>query len=355
MADVSAMERLARRLTFVGGALLVAAAIAFVWAVAFTSGVEGLLEGLVVSGIGLFLPGAAILWVAWIIGNAVGDEHPLEITMSEPRPAWLLVVRDYALAAAAVAVATGLRLWLWPYVGPHASFGVFYLAVAVSAWVGGIGPSTLATIACVPIIVMMFFGDPASGVGATGDLVNLGMFVTVGLAIGGITSALRHARVRTAALRANVISHTAALEESENRFREMADDAPALIRLFDANGQCTFFNKSWLEFTGRTMEQERGEGWTRGIHPDDVGRCLTTYRRALDRRQRFDIEYRLRRHDDVYRVVVDQGSPRFRGNGEFAGFIAACMDISDASRALAETPRIPAPLRSPTDPAAPVG
>jgi len=125
----------------------------------------------------------------------------------------------------------------------------------------------------------------------------------------------------------------AALRESEERFRIMANSAPVLIWVSGLDQGYTFFNKAWLEFTGRTMEQELGDGWMQGIHPDDHDRCLSTYTTAFAAHQDFVIEYRLRYHDGSYRWVLDKGTPRLAPDGSFAGFIGGCIDIDDRKTA----------------------
>ncbi len=120
-----------------------------------------------------------------------------------------------------------------------------------------------------------------------------------------------------------------ALRESEERFRHMADTAPVLIWMSGTDKLCNYFNKPWLDFTGRTMEQELGNGWSEGVHPDDFQRCLNTYVNAFDTRQEFKMEYRLRRFDGEYRWVLDTGIPRFTPEGGFLGYIGSCIDISD--------------------------
>jgi len=120
-----------------------------------------------------------------------------------------------------------------------------------------------------------------------------------------------------------------ALRESEERFRTMADSAPVLIWMADTDAVCTFFNQAWLDFTGRTQEQELGNGWTENIHCEDKERCLNTYLSAFNARQCFQIEYRLRRADGEYRWLLDKGMPRFTPNGNFAGYIGCCIDITE--------------------------
>jgi PAS domain S-box-containing protein len=120
-----------------------------------------------------------------------------------------------------------------------------------------------------------------------------------------------------------------ALRESEARFRLMADQAPVLIWISGPDKLCTWFNRPWLEFTGRTMEQELGNGWAMGVHPDDLTRCLDTYVHSFDAQKPFAMEYRLRRHDGEWRWLYDQGVP-LRGTGEpLTGYIGSCIDITE--------------------------
>jgi PAS domain S-box-containing protein len=118
------------------------------------------------------------------------------------------------------------------------------------------------------------------------------------------------------------------LIESERRFRELADSAPVMIWVSGRDTLCNYFNKFWLDFTGRTLEQELGNGWAEGIHPQDFDPCLETYLNAFEARQSFSMDYRLRRHDGEYRWIKDSGSPRFDGNGSFLGFIGSCVDVT---------------------------
>src|SRR5258708_26345229 len=119
------------------------------------------------------------------------------------------------------------------------------------------------------------------------------------------------------------------LQEGENRFRTMADTAPVLIWMTDSSKAYIYFNKIWLDFTGRTVELEQGYGWAEGVHPDDYASCVQHYIAAFDRRQPFTMEYRLRRFDGVYRWILDNGTPRFAPDGAFLGYIGSCIDITE--------------------------
>ena len=134
----------------------------------------------------------------------------------------------------------------------------------------------------------------------------------------------------------------AALRESEERFRLMADTAPVLVWRVDVGKLCDFVNRPWLEFTGRTLEQELGEGWVAGVHPDDEERCLSIFRSSFDARRHFHVEFRVRRADGEYRWLFSTGVPRYGPDGSFAGYIGSCLDITDRRQAednLAESER----------------
>jgi PAS domain S-box-containing protein len=123
------------------------------------------------------------------------------------------------------------------------------------------------------------------------------------------------------------------LRESEQRFRLVADTAPALIWMAGPDKLCTYVNRSWLEFTGRSLQQELGNGWTQVVHPDDLQTCLDAYTRCFDKRARFSTEYRLQRHDGDYRWIMDIGVPRFNQDGSFAGYIGIATDVTERKQA----------------------
>ncbi len=124
-----------------------------------------------------------------------------------------------------------------------------------------------------------------------------------------------------------------AIRESEERFRLVANTAPVLIWMSDVDKLCTYFNEPWLEFTGASLESQLGNGWATGVHPEDLERCLRIYTEAFDRRERFRMEYRLRRQDGEYRWILDIGVPRFNQYRSFGGYIGSCIDVTERNHA----------------------
>ncbi len=121
----------------------------------------------------------------------------------------------------------------------------------------------------------------------------------------------------------------ALLGESREYYLNILKSAPALIWRANPDALCDWFNDTWLEFTGRTAEQEYGDGWTAGVHPDDLDRCVRTWHKAFQHRERFEMEYRLRRQDGQYRWILDLGRPMEALDGSFAGYIGFCFDVTD--------------------------
>jgi two-component system CheB/CheR fusion protein len=119
------------------------------------------------------------------------------------------------------------------------------------------------------------------------------------------------------------------ITESEQRFQLVADAAPVLIWLSGTDSLCYWFNKVWLEFVGRTLEQEIGHGWAEGVHPDDFAHCLDIYITNFNLRLPFKMEYRVRHHSGEYRWLLDTGVPRFNAEGDFEGYIGSCVDIHE--------------------------
>jgi PAS domain S-box-containing protein len=123
-----------------------------------------------------------------------------------------------------------------------------------------------------------------------------------------------------------------ALRESQKLFDTIANSSPALVWMSGEDGGCTWFNEVWLSFTGRSLEQELGNGWAEGVHPDDLDHCLRIYGESFAARRSFSMEYRLRRHDGEFRWLLDQGHPRYNTSGAFCGYIGSCLDITELTR-----------------------
>jgi PAS domain S-box-containing protein len=131
--------------------------------------------------------------------------------------------------------------------------------------------------------------------------------------------------------------HTEAeLREQELKYRSLADSGMALLWKAGTDKLCNYFNEPWLNFTGRTLEQETGIGWTEGVHPDDLDYCVETYMKAFDKRETFEMEYRLRHASGEYRWLLDKGTPDYNSKGIFSGYIGYCFDINERRNTEAE-------------------
>ena len=141
-------------------------------------------------------------------------------------------------------------------------------------------------------------------------------------------------REKLAELEAELQHHRERQQTGEAHFRLLADAAPVMIWMSGPDALCTYVNRAWLEFRGRALDEEAGNGWTEGLHPDDRDLCLDTYRKAFGTRQPFRMRYRLQRADGEYSWVEAAGVPRYEGRGAFAGFMGSATDISDRKRGI---------------------
>ncbi|HNW43431.1 MAG TPA: PAS domain-containing protein [Elusimicrobiales bacterium] len=116
-------------------------------------------------------------------------------------------------------------------------------------------------------------------------------------------------------------------------YMALVEQAPILIWRAGKDAKCDYFNERWLQFTGRTMEQEKGDGWAEGVHPEDLSRCVEFYLSNFKARTVFEMEYRLKRHDGAYRWLFDRGVPFNDPAGNFAGYIGSCIDITEKKTA----------------------
>ena len=132
-----------------------------------------------------------------------------------------------------------------------------------------------------------------------------------------------------------------ALRESEQRFRMITEAAPIMVWMSGTDKLCYYFNRGWLDFVGRTLDQESGNGWAENVHPDDFDHCLQIYVESFDARRPFEMEFRLRHHNGQYRWILDHAVPRYAADGAFEGYVGGCLDIHDQKEA-AEKVRIAA-------------
>ena len=123
---------------------------------------------------------------------------------------------------------------------------------------------------------------------------------------------------------------------SKQEYEALVEQAPILIWRARPDTLCDYFNRRWLEFRGRTLEQEFGNGWAEGVHPDDLDRCVAHYLENFHAHRPFEMEYRLLRHDGAYRWIFDRGVPFFADDGAFAGYIGSCIDVTERVEALGE-------------------
>ena len=120
---------------------------------------------------------------------------------------------------------------------------------------------------------------------------------------------------------------------TSTEYRLLVEHSPVMVWRSGLDAKCDYFNETWLAFTGRTLEQEVGDGWAEGVHPDDFERCVSLYLDHFRRHEAFEMEYRLRRHDGVYRWIFDRGVPFTDDTGMFAGFIGSCVDVDERRKA----------------------
>ncbi|MEI7616099.1 MAG: sensor domain-containing diguanylate cyclase [Actinomycetota bacterium] len=116
---------------------------------------------------------------------------------------------------------------------------------------------------------------------------------------------------------------------SKNQLLAVLESTPNMIWRANLNAKCDYFNKTWLNFTGRTMLQESNDGWAEGVHPDDFDYCLKIFLGAFNKREPFIMDYRLRRNDGQFRWIEDTGTPYYNEGGEFLGYIGSCIDATD--------------------------
>ncbi len=275
-------------------------------------------------------------WIRWRIGFftealALLTLTPAILAWVRTRQAWVRKSRAFYFEAATLVAGLTLLGYV-AFVAPARSSAPvllysllpFLLWSALRFGIMGTGTSVIV-VAFLSIWGAVHGRGPFTGAEPLNNVLSLQLFLSFAVAPFMVLAVLVEERKRT--------GH--ALRESEERFRLMADTAPALIWMSGTDKLCTYFNKPWLDFTGRSMDSELGNGWVEGVHADDLRRCVDTYTQAFDRREEFRMEYRLRRHDGEYRWILDIGVPRFDQERSFVGYIGTCIDLTD--RKLAET------------------
>jgi PAS domain S-box-containing protein len=165
------------------------------------------------------------------------------------------------------------------------------------------------------------------------DLVPLTVFAFEAILISSLTE--QHKRAEDRVRKSN-----RELSESEERFRILANTAPVMVWMSGPDAKCIFFNRPWLDFTGRSLEQETNDGWKGGVYPEDLQHCIDTYTFAFQARQAYIVDYRLRRVDGAYCWVLVTGVPRFTPEGVFAGYVGSAVDITDRKGAEQQRERL---------------
>jgi PAS domain S-box-containing protein len=272
-------------------------------------------------------------WKHWFLGDALAILvcAPFLIlvlrdwrSLIHPRP--MLLIR---LCVLAVGFAVSLYL-AFQEMADSASYSPFllYLPLPFLLWAAvDFGPSGASLALFLTGIFAIFETIAAKGpfqqANAAASLMSIQLFVAaVSLPI-MLLAALSRQQRRT----------DLALRESEERFRSLIDTAPIMVWMSGPNGLCDFFNKPWLDFTGRPFKAQLGNGWTESVHSEDRDDCVSQYLAAFAARKEFTLEYRLRRHDGVYRWIHDNGVPRWAADGAFLGYLGSCVDLTDRKEA----------------------
>ncbi len=232
------------------------------------------------------------------------------------------MARGYALATAIFFAALTITVTT-PLLRERLTFFAFWPAIFAASWFGGLGPGLLSTAASAAAIALLMGSPQETLVGPANLLVPLMALCVTGA--GG--ALLAHQRQQA----------EAALREEQSRFRSVADSAPVLIWISDAAERLTYVNRPWLAFTGRELTQELGSGWRSALHPDDVAPRLAAFVNAVRRREPYEVEYRLRRHDGEYRRMIERAVPRMTAGGDLLEYVGSCNDITDQSAARARS------------------
>jgi PAS domain S-box-containing protein len=276
----------------------------------------------------------ASYWIRWRIGFftealALLTLTPAVLSWVITRPEWMRKSRAFYFEAATLILGLSLLGYVAFVARTSNSLPIpLYSLLPFLLWsalrFGSMGVST-------SMIVVAFFSiwgavhgrGPFTGSDPLGNVISLQLFLFFAATTFMVLAVLVEEQKQT----------ERAFRESENRFRLVADTAPVLIWMSETDKLCSYFNKPWLDFTGRSLDQELGNGWAEGVHPDDLRRCMDIYTQAFDRREAFSLEYRLRRHDGEHRWVLDIGVPRFNQERSFVGYIGTAVDVTEHKQA----------------------
>jgi len=274
-------------------------------------------------------------WIRWRVGFftealALLTLTPAILTCAATKEAWIKKARAFYLEAAALIAGLGLLSYAALVApGRGGSPVLLYSLLPFLLWsalrFGGSGISASMTlVASLSTWGAIHGRGPFTATEQLADVMSLQLFLFLAAATFMVLAVVVEERKQT----------ERSFRESEKRFHLVADTAPVMIWMPDTDKLRTYFNQPWLDFIGRPIEAELGNGWAEGVHEEDLPSCQKTYSRSFDRRKSFEMQYRVRRHDGEYRWVLDIGVPRFDLDGSFVGYTGSCIDIT--TRKLAE-------------------
>ena len=329
-----ATERVTRGLRWTGLGLLVAGALVVIAGIGFTRSIEALQAAAAIAVIAFGGPGAAAFGLAfWLeyTADRVGRRRRAAARSPAHDNPFREPLRRYAIGVAAVLAAWAARVGLDAYIPDQVPFITFYLAIAVSGWIGGFVSAALATFGSA-IVAGFFYVKPdlASPSPDVGRYVLIGLFVLVGLGITAIMSTLHEALARSQQAADGSGVDRLRPAAADNRLLLLVQSAPAALFLTDRQFACTFCNAAWLALRGRTLTQELGHGWWEGVHPEDLALRREAFAEAFLRNAEIAVDYRLRQADGKFRRVRDNVAVCRDGQGFVVGLVGACMMLPQA-------------------------
>ncbi|WP_036942344.1 PAS domain-containing hybrid sensor histidine kinase/response regulator [Pseudobacteroides cellulosolvens] len=205
-------------------------------------------------------------------------------------------------------------------------FGVFLVICATALW--GFRGGVISTLWGILILAADILVDPILRTNKHAVFSGIFIYIVIGIFLGKAIDNLRFQRITLEEKNAELVKTKEELEKSRDFYLNILEDFPALIWRAGTDSKCDYVNTNWLNFTGRTFEQEQGSGWTEAVHPDDLNNCYETYITSFNLKKPFEMECRLRRYDGEYRWIYSIGKPFVDLNGNFSGYIGSCYDIT---------------------------